>query len=70
MSPESLESWNIILRAVEILYHQAALDLAKETDCSIVPDIKYQRCCCSIFTLKKTLDSLSCEAGSSSGSYS
>ena len=39
VSPESLESWNIILRAAKILYHKAVLDVAKEIDCSTVSDI-------------------------------
>ena len=38
--PESLESWNVILRAVEIRNHKAVLDLAKDIGSSTVPDIE------------------------------
>ena len=66
----SSESWNVILRAAEIRNHKAVLDVSKEIDSSTILDIKYHRRYRSIFTLKKELDSLSCKAGSSSGSYS
>ena len=51
--PETLESWNVILRAAEIRNHKAVLNVAKEIDSSTVQDITYHRLCHSIFILKK-----------------
>ena len=39
VSPESLESWNVVLRAAEIRNHKAVLDVAKEIDSSSDPDL-------------------------------
>lgn len=38
VSPESLESWNVILHAAKIRNHKAILNVAKEIDSSTVPD--------------------------------
>ena len=49
------------------LWNLGILFCMKEIDSFTVPNIKYHQHCHSIFTLQKTLDSLSCKAGSSSG---
>ena len=41
VSPESLESLNVILHAAKICNHKAVLDVAKEIDSSTVQGIMY-----------------------------
>ena len=58
VSPQNLNSWKTLLRAAEIRQHLPILDLAKDLCEGEIPPVQYHRRCRSIFTLKKSLDSI------------
>ena len=65
VSPQSVESWNTLVRAARIRKHSPILQLAEETAEGDIPEVYYHRRCRSSFTLKKSLDSLQAEASKS-----
>ena len=62
VSPQSVESWNTLVRAARIRKNSPILQLAEETAEGDIPEVYYHRRCRSSFTLKKSLDSLQAEA--------
>lgn len=58
VSPQNLDSWKTLLRAAEIRKHLPLLNLAKDLREGEIPTVHYHRRCRSIFTLKKSLDSI------------
>lgn len=58
VSPHNLESWKTLLRAAEIRKHLPILEIAKVLPEGEIPPVQYHRRCRSIFTLKKSLDSI------------
>ena len=66
VSPQHLDSWKTLLRAAEIRQHLPILDLAKDLCEGEIPPVQYHRRCRSIFTLKKSLDSITQKNASAS----
>ncbi|KAG0715097.1 hypothetical protein GWK47_012734 [Chionoecetes opilio] len=58
VSPQDLDSWNTLLRAAEIRQHDPVLEAAKGLEEGGIPHIHYHRKCRSLFTMKKSLDSI------------
>lgn len=58
VSPQDLDSWKTLLRAAEIRQHAPLLDIAKDLEEGQMPQVHYHRKCRSIFTMKKSLDSI------------
>ena len=65
VSPQSVESWNTLVRAARIRKHSPILQLAEETAEGDIPQVYYHRRCRSSFTMKKSLDSLQAETSKS-----
>ncbi len=66
VSPQSVESWNTLVRAARIRKHGPILQLAEETAEGDIPEVYYHRRCRSSFTLKKkSPDSVQAEASKS-----
>ena len=55
---KSLDSWQTLRRAAEIRQHGPVLSIAEPLKEGEVPNVQYHRKCRSIFTMKKTLDSI------------
>ena len=58
ISPQGVDSWKTLLKAAQIRKHEPLLELAKDITEEHIPDIKYHRKCCSIFTMKRELEKL------------
>ncbi len=58
VSTQDLDSWNTLLRAAEIRQHDPVLEAAKGLEEGGIPHIHYHRKCRSLFTMKKSLDSI------------
>ena len=58
-SPQDLSSWKTLLKAAEIRNHQPILNIAANTEEGKIPEIYYHRKCRSLFTMKKSLESIS-----------
>jgi hypothetical protein len=57
VSPQDLDSWNTLLRAAEIRQLDRLLEAAKGFE-GEAPHIHYHHKCCSLSTMKKSIDSI------------
>eukprot|EP00794_Sanderia_malayensis_P020769 gene20769-22792_t len=57
-TPASYQSWKTLLDAAVTRKHTTLIDVAKNLQEGEIPDIQYHRECRSIFTLKKSLETL------------
>ena len=58
VSPRDIISWNTLLEAAKTRQHKPVLDVAENLQDEEIPPVLYHRQCCSIFTMKKTLDAI------------
>ena len=58
VSLQSIDSWEVLLKAATIRQHEAVLKVASSLPKDVMPDIKYHRKCRSIFTMKKLLKNI------------
>ena len=65
-----IQSWKSLLRAAEIRQYKPILDLVESLKDEEIPDICYHRKCRSIFTMKKDLERISKDEGTSCNSKS
>ena len=61
VSIQDVESWNTLLNAAKIRNYQPIVAIAANTEENEIPNVHYHRTCRSLFTMKKSLDSLSKE---------
>ena len=65
-----IQSWKSLLKAAEIRQCKPILDLVESLKDEEIPDICYHRKCRSIFTMKKDLERISKDEGTSCNSKS
>jgi len=65
-----IQSWKSLLKAAEIRQYKPILDLVESLKDEEIPDICYHRKCRSIFTMKKDLERISKDEGTSCNSKS
>ena len=58
VSLKDLDSWKTLLSAAEIRQHAPLMDIAKGLEEGKIPEVLYHRKYRSVFTMKKSLDSL------------
>ena len=57
------ESWSTLVRAAAVRIHKPLLDIAETLNEGEIPSIYYQRECCSVFTMKRLLETISKQQG-------
>ena len=65
LSPQNYDSWLTLLEAAKVQNHSSILDIAKQLQDKEIPQIFYHRKCRSLFTMRKSLDTLKRKADES-----
>ena len=63
MSPLNYESCVTLLEAEKLRKHDGILEIARNVNKGEVPVLYYHRNCCSVFTLKRNIESLERKVG-------
>ena len=58
VSLQSIDSWEVLLKAASIRQHEAVLKVASSLPEGVMPNIQYHRKCRSTFTMKKLLKNI------------